>query len=600
MCEITKIFGPPSLTLSLTLKMNTKKLIDHVETCVDDMVVGLMYADPRLVRLEKLNVLLRRDIAQVKQSQVTLLSGGGSGHEPAHAGYIGDGMLSGAVLGNVFASPSVSSILAAIRAAAGPKGLVLIVKNYTGDRLNFGMAMEKAKQEGFRVAMVVVDDDVALPKGKGITGGRGIAGTVFMHKVAGAVAASGGSLEDVLRAADRLATAMGTLGIALSTCSLPGSTAHTDRLSAALSCEVGMGIHGEPGREQRLLPAQGAASFVADLLVEGVLARLPTAANDRIVVLLNNLGALPAMEMATMTKAVVEQLQRRHLLQVERVFCGPFMTSLDMSGMSVTVLKVDQELLDYLDLPTAAPAWLPAAAQGQGISERTLSLPLQACSASSAQCNLCISMNATALALAVCNAIIAAEGRLTALDAISGDGDCGIVMKRGADEVTAVMKRLQGESVDAVKFCSELADAIGRAMGGTSGVLLEIMFRAMASSLGEQATAVVTKEVASSLHWSTAFHAGVQSVQRCGGAEAGMRTMLDALLPAATVLMEGGDLNHAADAAEQGAEATKQMQSVAGRANYVSFELLQGHADPGASAVAIAFAAMKDCMLLLS
>ena len=161
----------------------SKKLINDAASCVNDAVEGLLLTDARLMRVGNLNILVRQDILQIRDTYVSIISGGGSGHEPAHAGFVGEGMLSAAVCGNVFASPSVSAIVAAIRVCGGKKGVLLVVKNYTGDRLNFGMAMEKAKQEGIACQMVIVDDDCALQKGKGITGGRGVAGTVFIHKV---------------------------------------------------------------------------------------------------------------------------------------------------------------------------------------------------------------------------------------------------------------------------------------------------------------------------------------------------------------------------------------------------------------------------------
>eukprot|EP01035_Chromulina_nebulosa_P031495 gene31495-41993_t len=210
----------------------TKKLLNRAEDCVFEASEGLLKLDTRIKRLGALNVLVRADIEAVKLDSVTILTGGGSGHEPAHAGYIGDGMLSCAVLGNVFASPAVTAILAGIKCIAGPKGVLLIVKNYTGDRLNFGMAMERAKQLGIKAMMVVVADDVALPEGKGITGGRGIAGTVFVHKVAGAMAARGASLEEVHAAAKAAAEQIGSLGVALTTCTLPGALTSSSRLSA--------------------------------------------------------------------------------------------------------------------------------------------------------------------------------------------------------------------------------------------------------------------------------------------------------------------------------------------------------------------------------
>ena len=283
-----------------------------------------------------------------------MVPGGGSGHEPAHAGYVGPGMLSAAVLGNVFASPSVSSILPAIRVVAGPMGVLLIIKNYTGDRLNFGMAAEMAKQEGILVEMVIVADDCALPLGKGITGGRGLAGTVFVHKIAGARASEGASLSEVLSTALSVGAYMGTLGIALTTCTVPG-TPVSDRLSQIGLIEVGMGIHGEPGREQVVLPGTGAADFVANLLVSGVLdqpeapehaskashKRLSYTSGQRVVVLMNNLGALPVIEMQIVTGGVMRGLRQRGLVPV-RAYCGPFMTSLEMCGVSLSLLMIPE------------------------------------------------------------------------------------------------------------------------------------------------------------------------------------------------------------------------------------------------------------------
>ena len=223
--------------------------------------VTAVHAD-RLARLAGFHVLLHRDIEVLRENQVTLLSGGGSGHEPAHAGYIGDGMLSGAILGGVFASPSTSSVLAAIRAAAGPKGVLLIVKNYTGDRINFGQAALMAQSEGIAVETVVVADDCALPPGKGITGGRGVAGTVLVHKIAGAAAASGADLAGVAAAARDAAELVKSLGTAMTTCTVPG-TAPSNRLDSS-TIEIGLGIHGEPGIRQS--PWKPAAELAEEMV----------------------------------------------------------------------------------------------------------------------------------------------------------------------------------------------------------------------------------------------------------------------------------------------------------------------------------------------
>lgn len=227
-----------SLSMSSTNTfIYSKKLINSPSGVVPDAVEGLLLTDSRLRRVSNLNIVVRSDIESAKQKYVSIISGGGAGHEPAHAGFIGEGMLSGAVFGNVFASPSVSAILAAIRVCSGPKGVLLVVKNYTGDKLNFGMAMEKARQEKINVKMVIVDDDCALPVGKGITGGRGVAGTVFVHKIAGAAAAAGLSLEEVHTEAANSVKLIGTLGIALTTCTVPGAPS-SQRLSGPRTYEV--------------------------------------------------------------------------------------------------------------------------------------------------------------------------------------------------------------------------------------------------------------------------------------------------------------------------------------------------------------------------
>jgi triose/dihydroxyacetone kinase / FAD-AMP lyase (cyclizing) len=268
-------------------------------------------------------------------------------------------MLSCAVLGNVFASPSVASIVAAIRVVAGPKGVLLIIKNYTGDRLNFGMAAEIAKKEGIQTKMVIVADDCALPMNKGITGGRGLAGTIFVHKIAGAAASMGLSLEEVHNRAMAATQRIGTLGVALSTCTVPGTPASTRLSQQPGLIEVGMGIHGEPGREQMVLPETGAADCIANILVSGILTRLallrelaapaasapvpePAAANKPVVVMLNNLGGLPVIEMQIVMRSVMLALRAGGYTPV-RAYSGAFMTSLEMCGVSLSLFLLDQE-----------------------------------------------------------------------------------------------------------------------------------------------------------------------------------------------------------------------------------------------------------------
>ncbi len=578
----------------------TKKLIDSVDGIVDDAVEGLLLTNPLLARVKDVNnVLVRRDVSLVRERQVTLISGGGSGHEPAHAGYIGEGMLTGAVLGNVFASPSVAQILACIRVCAGSHGVLLIVKNYTGDRLNFGMAMERARSEGMLVEMVVVADDSALPEGKGITGGRGVAGCCLVHKVAGAAASSGASLADVCKEAKECADSVKSLGVALTTCTVPGAPP-SDRLLDDSIYEVGLGIHGEPGREQRQIAKDSMATTCAETLVTEILSRLPSidTASRSCALMINNLGALPLLELLVITGRIVRAAESKGLRPV-RAYVGSFMTSLEMTGCSLSILLLNDNnklLCSRLDTNTSAPAWqnvVPLHVENGKVTTASIdytnddatTLPTGGQE---------VGELVPLIVKAVCLSMIDLEPELTRCDSICGDGDCGLVMKKGAERI---LLDLPTYSTTSAAFCSCLANSISASMGGTSGALLEIFFRAAANTLksakgGDDFVATVL-----------AFQAGNKSMQFYGGATTGMRTMLDALVPAVTQMANFNPsftikqrLQACANAARQGADSTKTMKALAGRANYVNKSLMQGVSDPGALAVAVAFESAASCL----
>jgi dihydroxyacetone kinase len=612
----------------------TKKLINKLEDVVKDSVEGLLQCDPTLARIANVpNVIVRRDVEVVKKTFVTLISGGGSGHEPAHAGYIGHGMLTAAVLGNVFASPSVAQVLAAIRVCAGPRGCLLIIKNYTGDRLNFGMAMERARAEGFLVEMVVVADDIALPEGKGITGGRGVAGTCFVHKIAGSAAASGADLPAVLAEARACADSVRSLGIALTTCTVPG-TKPSQRLADPTTYEVGLGIHGENGRQQCQLE-DNMASVCAATLVGEVSLRLATGARD-CALLLNNLGSLTSLELFIVAKCVISELEARGLRPV-RAYVGTYMTSLEMSGVSLSILPLPSasddapSSLHRLDAPTSAPAWRVVDALNtgpDGVTAASVDYSPISSDAVSLNGGPPVTEGVRTIVEDICHQIIKMEPELSRCDAICGDGDCGLVMKRGAHQV---LTDLAGYSIDGAAFLEGIASSIGSSMGGTSGVLLELFFRSAANTLANNAS---DKD---DFHRVVgALDAGVESIQFYGGAQLGMRTMLDAFIPAVKQLVasaqpdaehvlflqieeqlkariegggtprvEAGDARAMANAvrvalssvkAREGCENTKTMQALAGRSNYVNTDLMKGVPDPGALAVAEAFEAAGRAM----
>ena len=318
-----------------------KKIINQPNLVVSEMLEGFAKANPDVVYIPGLEVIARK----VKDKKVGLVSGGGSGHEPAHAGYVGKGMLDAAVAGNVFASPSSDRVLKGIQEADAGKGVLLIIKNYSGDIMNFDMAKELAEMEGIHVESVVVKDDVAVKDSTYSTGRRGIAGTVFVHKLAGAKAQSGAGMAEVKRVAEKTIANIRSMGMAMTPCVLPG-VGKPGFVLGDDEVEIGMGIHGEPGVERTGVKTS------ADL--EAVLCGRNLADMDfkgsEVAVMVNGLGATPLMELNILYNDV-EKLLSASGIRIHRALVGNFMTSLEMAGCSVTLLKLDDELKALLDAP---------------------------------------------------------------------------------------------------------------------------------------------------------------------------------------------------------------------------------------------------------
>src|SRR4051812_9006427 len=407
-----------------------KKLINRPDRVVDEMLDGLLALCPGLCRLSGQNVLLRSDFEDRRDEQVAVISGGGSGHEPAHAGFIGSGMLSAAVAGEIFTSPSVDSVFAAIRAVAGTQGVLLIVKNYTGDRINFGLAAEMARSEGILVETVVVADDIALANREGNAGRRGIAGTVLVHKIAGAAAAEGKDLPQVAALAQAAAESIGTMGVSLSA----GVSPATGKASFTLGDEVelGLGIHGEPGVKR--VPLARSDELVTELL-NGIMPVLGIRAGNRVAVLLNNLGSTTNMELAIVGRKAFAVLEHRGV-QVDRMLCGTFVSSLDMAGVSLSLMKVDDERLKLLDAPTSAPAWPRAyPVKPESVAARTVAFPSAEPHPASYETETFEGKRMRSVVSAACQASIQCAPHLTELDQLVGDGDLGSNMMRAAEAV---------------------------------------------------------------------------------------------------------------------------------------------------------------------
>lgn len=529
------------------------QFINQKENTITDAIDGIIRSSggtiSRLDGYPHIRVVVRSDW---NKSKVALVSGGGSGHEPAHAGFVGAGLLTAAVCGDIFASPSIDSVLAGILAVTGPAGCLLIVKSYTGDRLNFGLAAERARAFGLKVNMVIVNDDIALPE---LPQPRGVAGTLFVHKIAGAMAEAGASLADVTKAAEQVIAGTKTIGMSLDTCTVPGSP--KENRIATGKAELGLGIHGEAGVEQiDYVSAKQALAAITGKM-------LPLMDNKPHVVLLNNLGGTTVLEMSVLANELTQSSIGKNL----KFIIGPaaMMTSLDMHGFSISTYPANSEEIALLQSSCAPRAW-PGCIEITPVTVIELPdglTPIQPIPSEH---------QATAEFLTkCCKILIESEADLNALDAKSGDGDTGSTLAGAARAIIDALDRMP--LADHTQLYRAIGQELSQTMGGSLGVLLAIFFTAAgdASSSG--------------LPMVAAFQEGVKRMQQIGGAEVGDRTMLDALKPALEVL--GSGIRPAAEAARKGAIHTSTIvHAKAGRASYISPEQLRGHIDPGAEAVA--------------
>ncbi|GAB1302187.1 Triokinase/FMN cyclase [Apodemus speciosus] len=647
--------------------MASKKMVNSLEGCADDALAGLVASNPDLQLLQGHRVALRSDLDSLK-GRVALLSGGGSGHEPAHASFIGKGMLTGVIAGSVFASPPVGSILAAIRAVAQAgtgqacvqermlqvAGTLLIVKNYTGDRLNFGLAMERAKADGISVEMVVVEDDSAFTVLKK-AGRRGLCGTVLIHKpstmephthsqtetledsskqVAGALAEEGMGLEEITKRVSVIAKTMGTLGVSLSSCSVPGAT-RTFEL-AADEMELGLGIHGEAGvRRIKIAPVDQIVTLMLDHMTNtSNISHVPVQSGSSVVLIVNNLGGLSFLELGIIAEAAIRLLEGRGV-KVERALVGTFMSALEMRGVSLTLMLVDEALLKLIgsilratladgdslrsgpimrpslafqpsaltqlwkDAETTAKAWPHMAKASVTGRKRIRAAPTEppetpeATAAGGTAAGGGMSEQMTHVLDRVCTTLVGLEDHLNALDRAAGDGDCGSTHSRAAKAIQGWLKESPSLTSPA-QVLSKLAVLMLERMGGSSGALYGLFLTAAAQPLKAN-TDLPT--------WSAAMDAGLEAMQKYGKAAPGDRTMLDSLWAAAQELhawkSPGASLlpvlTQAVKSAEAAAEATKNMEAGAGRASYISSARLD-QPDPGAVAAAAILRAILEVL----
>ncbi|MNZ34321.1 Dihydroxyacetone kinase [compost metagenome] len=533
---------------------------------VNDAIEGILISAPHgnLVKLDidpAIRVVARSDW---DKSRVAVISGGGSGHEPAHAGFVGKGMLTAAVCGDLFASPSVDAVLNAIVAVTGDRGCLLIVKNYTGDRLNFGLAAEKAKRYGLKVEMVIVADDIALPDNKQP---RGIAGTALVHKIAGYAAEQGKSLADVRDIAQQACENIWSLGVAMQTCNLPGSDDEEGRIKDG-HVELGLGIHGEPGAS--VVDTHNSKEII-DTLVKPL---KDNAGEGKFAVLINNLGGVSALEMALLTKELADSALKENIAYL--IGPAPLVSSLDMKGFSLSLLQLNDTFEKAINAPVETIGWQKPVAFA----------PLRTLSHTAIQDRVEFTPSrndeVAARVAAATQTLLALENRLNALDAKVGDGDTGSTFAQGAREIAQLLEQKQLPLDDLSKLLLLIGERLATVMGGSSGVLMSIFFTAAGQKLHDGKSL------------PEALLSGLAEMKHYGGADLGDRTLIDALQPALEAL-QNGDIQAAAQAAKKGADATAGMQKAgAGRSSYVNKENLEGVTDPGAVAVAEVFKAMVD------
>jgi dihydroxyacetone kinase len=563
-----------------------KKLINNPVRVVDELVEGLALSDERLMLLPDETVVIRADHEALREAgKVALLSGGGSGHEPAHAGYVGPGMLTAAVAGAVFTSPSVDAVLKAILTIGGPAGVLLIVKNYTGDKLNFGLAAEFARAQGVPVEMVVVGDDVALGDGAEGVGRRGIAGTVLVHKIAGAAAEAGLSLAQVREEAQAAADNLVSMGLSLTPCIVPAAGKPGFELGED-EVEFGLGIHGESGAHRgKIAPVD---EMLAELL-DRIIRYGGYATGDRVALLVNGLGGTPALELAIVTRYALRRLGELGI-EVRASLSGTFLSALEMAGCSLSLLRLDETRAGRLLTPSTASAWSqPTVPVREAKKAASIELGVDDAIAGPAWADAGNHAAFGKAIHAVIAALRAAEPELTRLDSAVGDGDLGISMSRGADSIEAAFDTLDLQHP--ARALAQVSALLRRWLGGTSGPLYAMFVLRAATSLAQEAS------VDDPAAWGRALRAGCDGMMTLGGAAPGERTMLDALVPAAEAFAATqGDaavrIGAMHEAALAGAEATRHMQPRRGRSSYLG-DRTAGHPDPGAVAVAVWMGALK-------
>lgn len=574
-----------------------KKIINNPQDVVTEMCKGITYTHPELSFNTKYKIISRNN---VNRNKVCLISGGGSGHEPAHAGFVGEGMLDGAVCGDVFASPSQIQVYQAIKNLKSKKGTLLIIKNYSGDMMNFKNAAYLAKEDGIEVDYVKVDDDIAVQDSLYTVGRRGVAGTVFVHKIAGAAAEEGRSISEVKEVAKKAIKNVKSIGFAFSSCTVPAKGTPTFELSED-EMEYGVGIHGEPGiTREKILSADEISHRMTNALTK----EIGLKSKDEVAVLINGFGSTPLQELYILNTSVQKILKEKNI-RASYVLVGNYMTSIDMAGASVSIMKLDNELKSLLLAPCNTPALKSISAvenhervfeNEQSTNEKYTYLLETDSKYSIIKKERITLENMIYIIDCMSACIIKNEVPFCELDSHAGDGDFGMSVAKGFRQLKKEWNYiLQEHSKDIGEFLSACSLVIMEYCGGASGPIWGSAFRAAGKSAGN-------KKEMDIITFSEMLQASVKGIQLTGersfgrGAIVGDKTLIDALVPSADswsqCAKEKATLEKAfkqgAHQAVLGAKATENIVAHMGRAGTVG-ERSIGYPDAGAYALGIIF-----------
>ncbi|KAK8032442.1 hypothetical protein PG990_002176 [Apiospora arundinis] len=583
--------------------MSAKHFINDPTALVNTALQSITYTNPSVALDADNKILYRRPVGNSSNNkdehQVSLISGGGAGHEPSFAAMVGAGLLSAAVSGTIFASPSAEQVRKAImgRVDTG-RGALVVVMNYTGDILNFGMAVEKAKAAGLDVDMVVVADDVGVGRAKGgKVGRRGIAGTVLVQKIAGALAAQGRSLQEVAKVARLTAANLVSVGASLEHVHVPGRAAPDPKSKDSLGfdeVEVGMGIHNEPGsgRAKVQLP-ELVKTMLSQLLDQSDADRAFLNVNsNEVVLLVNNLGGVSPLELGGITAEVVGQLGDQWGIRPVRILSGTYMTSLNGLGFSISLLNVvntdigGPSMIQLLDAPCEATGWAAPIrketweAKNEATRDDNTALGGET---KSSGLNIDAALMKETLTAGL-QAVIAAEPDVTRYDTVVGDGDCGIGLKRGAEGILNHLSKTKLTG-DVIMDLANIVSVVEVDMDGTSGAIYSIFLNALLHSLKMFAPGNGSDVQI----WTGALNQSCEALSKYTPAKPGDRTLVDALYPFVEVLGKTGDLKKAAEASKEAALGTKGMKASLGRTVYVGGSGFEEVPDPGAWGLACFF-----------